>query len=328
MSKPNKCPRNFCWTLNNPTEDEIAQFGDMSMFSYFVYGEETGKNGTTHLQGYAECCTQFRFNKICKFFNNRAHIEPRRGTPKQAAGYCKKGLCEEHVKTGDRCEFCQDFDGDYEFYFPRLVEEPETWQEPNEYGTISQQGKRSDITAPVEMLTEGNTLAKVAKTFPEQFVKYHKGFGALRALLLGPRCLSKDPEVIWLWGPTGVGKTRDAYLKYWPNEPHYVWQPSNGNWWDGYDGEDKIIMDEFRAQMTWSDLLALTQRNEYRVPYKGGFVQIQASKFIITSPFPPERCYKDDDRYDRYAQLARRITKVVQYTKLQPLTYPIETYFQ
>lgn len=324
-----KCPRNFCWTLNNPTEAEITSMkNDHSMFSYIVFGLETGSKGTTHLQGYCECLTQYRFKKVRQFFNNRAHIEPRKGTPKQAAGYCKKGECEEHLKTAFRCIYCQDFEGDWEFFFPRTVEEPETWMDPFEEGTISQQGKRSDITAPVEMLTEGSNLTMVAKTFPEQFVKYHKGFSALRSLLMQPRALDKDPQVIWLWGPTGVGKTRDAYLKYWPKEPHYVWQASNGRWWDGYDGEDKIIMEEFRGQMLWSDLLALLQRTEYRVQYKGGFVHIQASKFVFTSPFPPDKVYKEDNSYDRRAQLLRRITRVVHMETLQELHLPIESYFE
>lgn len=301
-----KAPRSACFTLNNPSDSEIAhlQLCPTDKVRYMVTGFEIGKEGTEHIQGYVETKVQMTMNQMKALLGNRTHFEQRRGTPKQAAGYCKKG--------GDDPSW---FDGkqDYEEFFPRTVEEPESWCEPFETGEISSQGKRTDITAPVEMISEGSTIREVARAFPEQYVKYHKGFRDLRSLMLPPRSLNSLPEVVVLYGPTGTGKTRDAYIKYWPDEPHYVWKPSNGNWWDGYDGEKKIIIDEFRGQMTWSDILGLLDRNQYRAPFKGGFVNIQADKFVITSPFPPDKWYKDDDRYDRFLQLERRITTVIEY---------------
>jgi len=325
-----KAPRSFCGTKNNPTEDDFLHFSSdnlMSYFSYFVMGAEEAKTGTPHIQFYGECKEQIRFNKLVKLLNN-SHIEARKGTPKQAAGYCKKGLCDTHIHPpveephniansilmGFRCECCREFTGDYEFFFPRTMEDPETWQRPFEHGTISQQGKRTELSGPTSMIAEeGLTLKAVAKVYPEQMVKYHKGFAYLRSLLLEPRSLPSDPEVIVLWGPTGTGKTRDALKKFFPDEPHYVFRPSNGNWWDHYDGEKKVILDEFRGQMPWSDLLGLLDRNEFRAPYKGGFINIQASMFIITSPCPPTSWYQMDDRFDKFSQLQRRMTKIIHY---------------
>lgn len=55
-------PRNryICWTLNNPTESEIANLQSLVLdppqtFTYVLYGKEVGENGTPHLQGYLEC---------------------------------------------------------------------------------------------------------------------------------------------------------------------------------------------------------------------------------------------------------------------------------
>ncbi|GAC77804.1 replication protein, partial [uncultured marine virus] len=96
----NTCPRNFCWTLNNPTDDEIESMKENvdPLFSYIVWGLEKGKEETPHLQGYAECKGLHRFKKVLKYFNNRGHTEPRGGTPKEAAGYCKKGTDEKREK--------------------------------------------------------------------------------------------------------------------------------------------------------------------------------------------------------------------------------------
>jgi len=296
--------RSFCWTLNNYTPDDITRMSDVEainkLFSYIVWGEETSLTGTRHLQGYAETNGQKRFSAVALFFDNRYHAEPRSGTPKQAAGYCKKGTDE---KEKSWCEF-----------FPRTVEDPESWTGAFEHGIISCQGRRTDLTGPVDMIVQEHaTIREVARAYPEQFVKFNKGFRDLRSLQIEPRNLDAMPHVVVLWGPTGTGKTRDAYTKFWPDEPHYLWKPSNGNWWDGYDGQKKIIIDEFRAQMTWSDMLGLLDRNEYRAPFKGGFVNIVADKFVITSPFPPPFGYRQDDRYDRIEQLERRITEVHEY---------------
>lgn len=302
--------RNVCFTINNFTDEDVERLSVLhDKMSYLVWGKETGESGTPHIQGYCEFIDQVGFPTVKRLIGQTAHIEKRRGNPKQAAGYCKKGSCP----CPDTCVYCTDFKGDYEFFFPRTDTDPETWVLGGEYGNISSQGKRTDISAPVDMLKDGATIRDVAMAFPEQHVKYHKGFRDLRALMLQPRKLDSMPEVIVLWGLTGTGKTRDAYLKFWPEEPHYVWKPSNGNWWDGYDGEKKIIIDEFRGQMTWSDILGLLDRNEFRAPYKGGFVNIVADKFVITSPFPPHKWYKEDDRYDRFKQLERRITRVIEY---------------
>ncbi len=291
--------RHYVGTKNNYTDDDINQLEAWGEFkcSYLCYGKEVGeKTGTPHLQIYMEFENTKSMSAICKKLFPM-WLGYRKGSAKQAAGYCKKGQSDKPP-------------GGYESYY----DEPHDTWDGKQFGELSQQGKRTDIDNPVSMLVEdGATMKEVARQYPVQFVKYHKGFQALRTHMLEPRSLDCMPEVIWLWGPTGTGKTRDAYIKHWPDEPHYVWKPSNGNWWDGYDGQKKIIIDEFRAQMTWSDILGLLDRNEYRAPIKGGFAQIQADKFVITSPFPPDQCYKSDDRYDRVTQLLRRVTTIISY---------------
>lgn len=296
--------RHYCGTKNNYTDADIAALEDWALnkCTYLVYGKEVGgKCGTPHLQIYMEFENTISMKAIVKKLFPM-WLGFRKGTPKQAAGYCKKGTCD--IPPGETAEY----------FFPRTVEEPETWELGGEWGTISQQGKRTDIDELVEEIVhEKKTIREIALQHPAQFVKYHKGLRELRSMVLEPRKLDKMPEVIVLWGGTGTGKTRDAYIKYWPEERHYLWKPSNGQWWDNYDGEKKIIVDEFRGTMVWADLLGLLDRNEFRAPVKGGFVQIQADKFVFTSPMPPHFWYKDDDRYDRFAQLERRMTKVIEY---------------
>lgn len=93
--------KRWCFTLNNPTDDELFLHSvhgesvtaepDDSEFSYFIFGQETGENGTPHLQGFFILRSKRRLNQIKALPGfARAHLEVARGSPKQAADYCKK----------------------------------------------------------------------------------------------------------------------------------------------------------------------------------------------------------------------------------------------
>ena len=92
----------WCGTLNNPTVRELAALwrwhpplGPVPAhhkLSYWVVGWEHRDRSfqTPHLQIYIELAdTKIRAHQINEWFR-RAHFEARRGTPQQAADYCKK----------------------------------------------------------------------------------------------------------------------------------------------------------------------------------------------------------------------------------------------
>lgn len=86
--------KHWCFTLNNPTALEIenlTQAQTSGAFSYIVWGNETGENGTPHLQGYFILCTKLRLRQVKLLAGlGRAHLEISRGQPEQAILYCKK----------------------------------------------------------------------------------------------------------------------------------------------------------------------------------------------------------------------------------------------
>lgn len=69
-----------------------------------------------------------------------------------------------------------------------------------------------------------------------------------------------DPEVWWISGPTGCGKSRSAKLKF-PSA--CVMHCCKDMWFDEYDGSDVVIFDEFRHNsIEYQTLLAMTTWNK------------------------------------------------------------------
>jgi len=80
--------RNWCFTLNNPL------IGDEDLLlaiprRYVVFGREVGASGTPRLQGFVIFLSVKSLAQVKKCIP-RAHLEVARGTPTQAADYCKK----------------------------------------------------------------------------------------------------------------------------------------------------------------------------------------------------------------------------------------------
>lgn len=288
--------RNACFTWNNPPADAVEQLRALNWIQYACIGEEVGASGTPHLQGYLEIRSQKDFHIVARACGN-AHIEPRRGTAEQASAYCRKG-------TQSHDEWRKDgVDGEH-YGVGAVV---------HEWGEMSQQGHRSDIAAAVNLIAEEKaSLRTVARECPLPYVKYHKGFAALRAHHIEPR--TEAPEVTVLWGETGAGKSRAAREMLGSDEDVYVWGPAQKHWFDAYDGQESVIFEEFRGQLPFGQMLELLDRYTPRVEYKGGCMPFVAKRIVITSPLPPEQWYKELDRWDKVGQLMRRITRVVQLT--------------
>lgn len=99
---PNNPSKHWVFTINNHTADDVARLNGLALssdagppvpstsVSYIIFGNETGEAGTPHLQGYIAFHGRVRFTQVRAALGGQAHIERMRGTPKQAAAYCRK----------------------------------------------------------------------------------------------------------------------------------------------------------------------------------------------------------------------------------------------
>ena len=116
------------------------------------------------------------------------------------------------------------------------------------------------------------------------------------------------PTVYWLCGPTGCGKTRQAFNFC----PQSTWMASNCmQWFDGYNNESVAIFDDFRSsdcKFNW--FLQVTDRYLKSVPVKGGFVPWNPSTIVITCPRRPEDEFINHTTgatYEDIKQVLRRV---------------------
>lgn len=265
--------RNWCATLNNWTDEELAHIcSKADECKYAIIGKEKGAEGTPHLQMYLSFRSYKSFDAVGKIVGPRAHLEPARGDPLSNFKYCSK-------------------DGDF-----------------IEIGTRpSGKGKRNDLEEVKEILAAGGGLKRVIdRTSSLPAIKYAKEIQPYME-----RKRTEKPTVIWIYGRSGIGKTRKA-IELCQDSPYWI---SHGSlqWFDGYDGEEIVLFDDFReSHCKFEYLLRLLDRYPMMVPIKGGFRQWRPDVIFVTSRWHPCMCFdlkgKDDPE-----QLTRRCDDIIHY---------------
>jgi len=115
-------------------------------------------------------------------------------------------------------------------------------------------------------------------------------------------------QALLFTGSTGTGKTRTANLIAQYLGSNY-WAESTLSWFDGYDGEPLMIVDEFRGQCTPEFILRFLDRYPMRLPVKGGFTQMAAHTVILTSNLHLADMFMGCDVSTRNA-IARRVVEL------------------
>jgi hypothetical protein len=172
------------------------------------------------------------------------------------------------------------------------------------------QGHRSDLELAADFIKGGGSLAEVASEFPSTFIRYHRGLKEFRSTLLQPNV--GKPTVIWAYGRTGLGKSRDAALRF-PSACR-ITTIAAGRFFTSYAGQKEVILDDLRASdIRFSFLLNLLDYGAMYVELKGSEIPWCAEIVYITTERDPFSFYSDDvgDKH----QLLRRIDYIYQYNE-------------
>lgn len=244
---------------------------------YIAYGEEIApKTNKPHHQMFLVFKTQKacsdtalgRLNK--KLFNGQSHWEPMFGSLSQSDVYCSKA--GKYHKLGD---------------------------EPK-------QGDRNDLKdVAADILCGKRKLDDLLFEDPYYYHLYGRTLSRVEDLALRKKFRQWPTEGIWLYGDTAQGKSHMAFENYSP-ETHYV-KSLEDEWWDGYTGQETVILNEFRGQIKFGEMLNLvdkwphTVKRRNREPFP-----FLAKTVIVTSALHPREVFTKLGQSDSMDQLLRR----------------------
>ena len=222
--------RHYCLTFFNEPKIKLPEG-----IRYAIYGEEIApETGKKHWQTYIELYSPQRHSFIKKAYDDKTiHIEARQGTRDQAREYCMK-------------------DG--------------KWEEFGKW--IKGQGNRTDLEHIVERMKSGTKINEIMMDHSFMYCKYRNGLKDIAAEISRKSIPNwRDIDVEIISGPTGVGKTRGAFetLGY----DAYKIEGRNLKWFQDYNGEKAIIIDEYDNDVPITHLLNLLDGYKLRLNVKG-----------------------------------------------------------
>jgi len=263
--------KRWCCTINEYGPEFIEKLKEEfknGTLEKFVCQEERGEqDGFVHLQLFLAFKASKRFAQVKEFVGNSAHVELAKGNDRSNYNYCTK----EATRTGEYREERGTFDGG--------------------------QGSRSDLSRVVAAVEEKKTLSEIATQNPIEFIKFHRGIERLVEITRERNAPKhRDMCVIVLCGQSGTGKSlwvrlyaeRHGFGIY--NKP--IGLGSGVQWFDGYDGEEVLLLDDFEwGQVPIRELLIWCDVYKHKVAVKGAFVNAGWHTVCITSNFHPQEWY-------------------------------------
>lgn len=248
--------RHWMVTINNP--DDENNFGNQLPSTGITYAV-CGQEIGEQGTPHEQCYVVFE-KKIrmssLKKIFPTAHLDKCNGTPQQCRAYCIKSD-ESFVESG-------------QLPLTGAESEKQRWERTYHYAKTGQ----IDLIDPRIMVMYYGNIRRIQQDNP---VPKDGIDGRLTH--------------VWLWGPPGVGKSRRArelapaaYIK------------SCSKWWDGYRGEEDVIIDDFEQNMhclghhmkVWGD------RYPFQAEIKGTSVLIRPRRIIVTSNYSPDVVWTTD----------------------------------
>lgn len=286
-------------TLNFKTKKQIdhtaikKELSEIKTIQYFCMADEIGlKENTPHSHIFIACSSPLRFSTIKRRFPE-AHIEQARGSCEDNRNYISK--------QGEK-----------------WVEKSETSVEGTfeEWGEmpIERQGARSDLDFLYQLVKDGKSNFEILEENSDYLLRL-TDIERVRQTVRAEefRTTFRNMEVTYLWGKTGTGKTRFVMEREGYAAVYRVTEYEHP--FDGYTGQETLVLDEYRSQLKISELLNLLDGYplELRCRYTNKtacFTTVYIISNLALSAQYPMLQYEQPETWQA---LLRRINHVIEY---------------
>nr|WP_319489354.1 hypothetical protein [uncultured Caproiciproducens sp.] len=175
----------------------------------------------------------------------------------------------------------------------------------------------SKMSRLIENIKDGKRTAQIVEDLPSLGFRV-RDIDILRQTLLSERYSveNRNLTVIYIYGATGVGKTRSIYERHNPRDICRITDyGKNGVRFDGYNGQSVLVLEEFASQIPIEEMLNYLDIYPLNLPAR--YSDRVACYLVVyfTSNVPLSAQYKDVQIYrpETWRAFLRRIHKVIEY---------------
>lgn len=282
--------------------DRLADYVKKSLnVEFFAYNLEKNKKGNLHIHLYTELeGNGIRFKTMQNLFPG-AHIELRRGSPKQALLYLEKppgvlfGGQEKHHTVVIPVKTEGDF-GPYELiqYRRKSPTSKMTTQEKFDFFLENCETK-ADIK---HMDLQFATVHKenLTEAFLEKALKDFQNSNNVKVFTNpeGKKSYTVNRKVYYLWGTSRCGKTDGVNRKFGEDNVSIVGELHRDMKFDDYRSTPVLVLDEFYSQLTLNQILNIT---DDKIGYLASRYQNKrnlTTTIVLTSNDPLYEQYPDE----------------------------------
>lgn len=298
-------PQSRKWqlTINNPTEHGLTHekiveaINKLASVNYWCMCDETGSEGTYHTHVYL-CFQHPKAHTVIANAFPGAHRENVKGTSQENRDYV--------LKDGEK--YGKQPDGSYR-YTDRSgklhvgTNHSETFEE---WGEMPQehQGKSKDVEKIYALIKDGATNLEIVDAVPSGMMNIEK-IERTRSMLRDTQFSNswRNLQTTYIFGTTGSGKTRSVMDRFGYQNCYRVTDYKHP--FDTYDGQDVLILEEYRSQFKIADILNYLDGYPLLLPCRYFNRQACYTKVFIISNIPLEEQYKSVMLESRAAFLRR-----------------------